>query len=179
MVDKPAPQGVQYVVVNPVYLQPWGIAWRHNWSNVAAYAFPAGPSPKLWSGPMGAAFGAGEEAEDLVISRDTLSTVSTIYSEFAQDSDPRVKAAKLEQQIATWKSWQKKYPLTANVLAGKIRAAEAQLAVYRQQIADLKAAEATKNTAAGVGLALGGTGVLVGGALIVFLLAAASRVRRS
>lgn len=178
--DKPAPQGVQYVVVNPVYLQPWGIAWRYPWSQAAAYAFPAGPSPKLWSGPMGAAFGAGSDpAEDLVISRDTLSTVSTIYSEFAQDSDPRVKAAKLEQQIATWKSWQKKYPLTANVLAGKIRAAEAQLAVYRQQIADLKAAEATKATATGVGLALGGTGVLVGGALIIFLLAATSRIRRS
>lgn len=180
MGDKRAPRGRQYVVVNPVYLQPWGIAWRYNWSQAAAYAFPAGPSPKLWSGPLGAAFGAGSDtADDLVISRDTLSTVSTIYSEFARDSDPRVRAAKLEQQIATWKRLQKQYPLTAGLLAGKIRAAEAQLAVYQQQIADLKAADATKATAANVGLALGGMGILVGGAVILFLLAATRRVSRS
>lgn len=172
------PHGVQYVIPSPLYRMPWGSSYRYNWSEVAAYSMPAGPSPKLWSGPLGAASGSGGEAEDLVISRDTLSTVSTIYSEFAQDSDPRVKAAKLEQQIATWKSYQRKYPLTANLLAGKIRAAEAQLAVYRQQIADMKTADATKATATNVGIALGGTGILVGGAVILFLLAAARRVSR-
>lgn len=168
MADK-TPQGVQYIVPKPLYLYPWGLAYHYNWSEIASYALPAGPTPKLWSGAD----------DDLVISRDTLSTVSTIYSEFAQDSDPRVRAAKLEQQIATWKSLQKKYPLTAGLLTGKIKAAEAQLVVYRQQIADMKAADATKATAANVGLALGGTGVLVGGAVILFLLAAARKVSRS
>lgn len=157
-------------------VEPWWftskpqVAFSQPWTRTVAVPWVHRQSiAPLW--------GAASDPNAITISRDTVSQIASIYSEFATSDDPRVQAAKLRTQINSMKAQKRKYPLLGTILDARIASSEAQLAVLEQQAATLAEGEDATRTWRVLGMSGAAVGIIAGVAFTGLLLVAAQRVR--